>query len=337
MKRRLTIQNGQRDRTRGVALLIVLATLVLAISASVTLVRVASTARLREQVQDRVAAVDGLLDAAEGIDGPIQHWLEHDAGQIVLPIDSKSPAVAVLNDHWMDPRSGDRNELRITAFDQLGMVPWRLVRSGSPLRLTLPAEILHVLDQELVERGAEHRLLGLDQWAVREQDSICRFPASLEGDAMSFGDAAGTSNEFWEEGQSSFPAIGGVLATHPSTDALAPAIINVNTAPIPLIQAAMRMAGRDGIEVITAARERGELAPVPAPAPAPRPQAGASSQHDINSAPRFVGDSDSWAFRIDCRVGPLRRSWWAVYQPSAHRTSSRAKPWECVQRLAITE
>jgi len=335
VNRQPPIPNGQHDRTRGVALLIVLATLVLAISASVTLVRVASTSRLRQQVQDRVAAMDSLLEAAEGVEGPIQHWLAHDAGKIVLPTDSKSPAVAVLNDGWLDPLSGDRYELRVTAYDQLGMVPWRLVRSGSPLRLTLPAEILHVLDQELVERGADHRLFGLDQLQVREQDSICRFPASVEGEAMSFGDAAVTFNESWEEAHSSLPAIGGVLATHPLADALVPAVINVNMAPLPLIEAAMRMAGRDGLEVITDARERGELAPVPAPAP--RPQAGSSSQHDINSAPRFVGVSDCWAFRIDCRVGPLRRSWWAVYQPSTHRSSPPTKPWECVQRIAITE
>jgi len=335
VSRQPPIRNGQHDRTRGVALLIVLATLVLALSASVTLVRVASTARLRQQVQDRVAAVDSLLEAAEGVEGPIQHWLVHDAGKIVLPIASNSPEVTVLNDGWLDAHSGDRYELRITAFDQLGMVPWRLVRSGSPLRLTLPAEILHVLDQELGDLEAEHRLPGLDQLAIQDQHAICRFPASVEGDAMSFGDAAEASNESWEEWHSSLPAIGGVLATHPSADALVPAVINVNTAPIPLIEAAMRMAGREGLEVITAARERGELAP--APAPAPRPQAGASSQHDINSATRFVGVSDCWAFRIDCRVGPLRRSWWVVYQPSAHRSSSPAKPWKCVQRLAITE
>ena len=112
------------------------------------------------------------------------------------------------------------------------------------------------------------------------------------------------------------------MATHPVGPA---GSINVNTAPLPLIEAAMLIAGRGGIETIMAARREG----IPAPLPAAL-TAEPSSRFETNQTPRFVAVSNSWAARIDVHVGAARRSWWVVYQ-------NRSARWECVQRLVITD
>jgi hypothetical protein len=100
-------------------------------------------------------------------------------------------------------------------------------------------------------------------------------------------------------------------------------LINVNTAPVPLLEAALRAGGRSGLEQILQARaahrrfQPGRLDQGATPA-------------NASGAPELVSSSPSWAFRIDAHAGPVRRSWWAVYQ----RSSSS---WECVQRLTIDD
>jgi hypothetical protein len=98
--------------------------------------------------------------------------------------------------------------------------------------------------------------------------------------------------------------------------------ININTAPIELVEAALRLAGRGGLEQIVAARSEGRLTSGTALARVTKPG---------ENAPRISATSTAWAFRIDIRVGPLRRSWWSVY------VKQRSNRWECGQRLAIPE
>src|SRR5688572_7075395 len=117
-------------KPRGAALLIVLAALVLAVSASASIARLASTAKLRRQFDDRSQRADELLHAVEA---PIAHWLRTQSAAVVLPIDSETPAVEVL--HHRLPRHGnDELVLQIWAFDQCGMAAISIARSGSPLR-----------------------------------------------------------------------------------------------------------------------------------------------------------------------------------------------------------
>ena len=110
-------------------------------------------------------------------------------------------------------------------------------------------------------------------------------------------------------------AVGEYIATHN------PGRINVNTAPMEVVQAALRLASRGGLEHIVAARLADRLTLLN-----DLPRIDESNR----AAPQIAASSNAWAFRIDLRVGMLRRSWWVVY----------AKPrstWECVQRLAIPE
>lgn len=292
-----------RPVRRGAALLVVLAILVVVVTACAALARFAATSALAHRTHARAMRASDLLHAAEA---PITRWLERDSHKAVLPPDARVPAIAVLSDAWI---AGEQEQsLTITAFDQMGMVPLAHARGGSPLRHALPAEAA-------VAALLESASPGLDQ-AERESPV---FPVAIDAVPMSFGGAPSIQCESAPSSPS--VALGALLATHnpPDLGRRRAGSINVNTAPLPLLEAAMRRAGQGGLDRIVAARERGQPAPVPA-------AAGRSRQTDLE----LVGVSTVWSFRIDARVGPLRRSWWSVYV----RTPAG---WNCVQRLEIAE
>jgi hypothetical protein len=90
-----------------------------------------------------------------------------------------------------------------------------------------------------------------------------------------------------------------------------------------LLEAALRDAGRGGLEAILAARSEGRQVPIPTAAS----DANDTAANGIGE--RFVSVSDAWAFRVDARVGRVRRSHWLQYRPQESK-------WRCVQRLFIT-
>ncbi|MCH8151424.1 MAG: hypothetical protein IH830_03510 [Planctomycetes bacterium] len=304
---------------RGAALLLVLATLIVAITAAATLARLASTVKTQRIVATRTIVADDLLRAAEA---PILAWLASKSSTVVLPPEATSPQVQVLHDAWVIDATD--HELRITAWDQCGMVPINVARSGSPLRLALPTDVKRVLDQVTIPRDQP---AGLDLFLAARHTggAIGVFPKPTRSPPMVFKRASGEDSSPQVQSESTPPGIsasepsgvglGAYLATHN------PGRINVNTAAMDLVEAALRLAGRGGLEQIIAARTQGRLASLSALSPTADPH---------SAAPRIAASSNAWAFRIDLRVGTLRRSWWAVYVQSR-------STWECVQRLAIPE
>lgn len=98
--------------------------------------------------------------------------------------------------------------------------------------------------------------------------------------------------------------------------------INLNTAPIERIVATYRALGMSGVDQIIDARsrlERVKTAPAVA-AEAIKP-----------GVPMPVVESTAWAFRVDIRVGGIKRAWWCVY-----RAQGRAG-FSPIQRVAIDE
>jgi len=266
-------------------LLLVLATLVLAGTAAAGLARVATTARLHAEAARRAAAADTLLDAAEP---PILDWLHRHAGRTVLPPETASPRVAVLDD--VVALAGRQCRIAITAFDQCGMP----AASGSGA--LLPADILAALERA-GEAFIEHP--GLDLITGDRPT----FPGSQEGST-------------W--------AVGELVATHNPPRPGRPPSVNVNTAPIPLLEAVYAARGLRGLEAVLDARAAGRVASPGAPiAPHDDPRTG-------DDIPLPVAMSGAWAFRIDCVAEGLRRSWWCVYADTGSN-------WERVQRLAIDE
>ena len=316
--------NRNRPIRRGAALLIVLAALILTVTASVSLARLASTTKMQRTLDRAAILADDLLRATEA---PIIAWLENESAQVVLPPEVESPRIGVLHDTWSDGNLA--YELDITAWDQCGMVPINLARSGSPLRLALPADVRRALDQVKIKPNEPP---GLDLFLARviSTDGDMRvFPRSLPTRPLVFKDpfapsAASPSvdddpSQADPPATSTVPAVGALVATHSGGGG--GGRINVNTAPPDVVKHALRAAGRGGFKLVLAARAEGRSVPLA------NLRVSSSSSR---AAPQIIGSSVAWSLRIDVQVGPLRRSWWAVYVKAR-------STWECVQRLAIAQ
>ena len=267
----------------GAALLLALATTVLIAVTGASLARLATTARVQRDMSRRNAIADDLLRQVEP---PIQHWLAR-AEEVVLPEEAEEPRVVVLRETWT--AGALRCELAVTAWDQCGLVPYALARAGSPLRLTLPDEVRALLDRARLPAGQPP---GLDVFDERGTAPGPYPPSSRTG--------------------STTLALGALVATHNHRSC------NVATAPLPLVEQALRLAGRGGLQQIRAARRAGKKPPI----------AGSAGRNARRGTPQIVAESDAWAFRIDIQVGALRRSFWSVY-------TGGASNWRCVQRLVL--
>jgi hypothetical protein len=273
----------------GAAYLVTLAALVVCVAAAGTLARVVSSAKLE---RGQAADLDIARELVWATDAPIVHWLQAQSAAVVLPPDTAEPRVSILDDEI--ELDGLACRVTITAWDQLGLVPLEQIQTSAHLWTYLNSEMVDAL----LESHRASPIDGLD-CLVGTDHAIAIYPST---------DAA------------SMPATAGArIATHNA----GAGTINVNTAPIPVLETALRMADRGGIERILAARDAGEPATVGW-------LKNAADPH--RRAPALVDRSDAWAFRIDVQVGSVVESWWAVY-----RSGSADSPWECVQRLAITE
>lgn len=271
---------------RAMALIVVLAALVVTSTALLSLARASSTLAVTQSEGRAAATADDLL---RHLDAVLSDWLQSEADSVVLPLDSRAPSVAVLADRWK--RDGGAVAVTITAFDQCGMVPIS-ASSGSPLRAALPPELQPILGQR---RTGNAPLRGLDQI----ETALPRFPPATAAEGIAIDDA---------------PAIaaGAMIATHNDDQ-----LVNLNTAPRPLIEAVARVGGWSPSDVV-AARAQGQRSGLPE-------QPGRSTRRV-----RPVLASSVWSFRIDLTVDGITRSWWATYtRPSTRR------PWRLVQRIII--
>lgn len=320
--------NHNRPIRRGAALLIVLAALILTVTASVNLARLASTTKMQRKLDRAAILADDLLRATEA---PIIAWLESESAQVVLPPEVEAPRIGVLHDAWSDGKLPC--EVDITAWDQCGMVPIQLARSGSPLRLALPADVRRALDQVKIKPNEPPGLDLFLERVISSDGDIRVFPRSLHTQPLVFKDPFAPSaaqpsvdddrSQADPTATSTVPAVGALVATHSggASGGGGGGRINVNTAPPDVVKHALRAAGRGGLALVLAARAGGRSVPL-----------GdlRVSSSSSRAAPQIVGSSVAWSFRINIRVGPLRRSWWAVYVKSR-------STWECVQRLAIAQ
>lgn len=317
---------GTDTSRRGAALLLVLATLVLVTSACAILAASASTHRLHARLCEDALLSDDLERAAETA---ALEWLEQDAAKAVLGPDAEVSAIEILHDVWR--LDGRISSVRITAWDQRGLAPASIARSGSPLRLAIPIDVLNVIDSTALDRS--NGVSGLDEWVGGAGSDPKRrvFPKlPVTSQPRLFGDLFDWDDS-WTNVEEMPPAIGAVVSPH-NRD---PVSINVNTAPRELLEAALRAAGLGGIEQILAARQAGTRAVI---------GAGAQDPGQDASRVRLVDVSDLWGFRFDVTItresspyaagftstAGVRRSWWLIYKRIGNR-------WECLQRLVIYE
>ncbi|NRA57222.1 MAG: hypothetical protein HRU13_03780 [Phycisphaerales bacterium] len=254
---------------RGVALLLVLAVVVSVVPVIALAASRANAAVQLDNSRFEAAMADDLMQATSM---PIADWLRRDAPQIALPPTASQPMVPVLDDVF--ELSGTPIDIVVTAWDLQGMLPADVVRSGSPLRLTLSEDVRQRLD-DLNEHPD-----GLDCIAPRRGERLV-FPSSIARE----------------------PSLGALISTANRPAAQPTVRLNVNTTPAPLLAQALRLAGRGGYDQIMERRAEGKRG-----GPPPVTADGRTSRRIVLTA-----SSSNWGIRIDVRVGSVRRSWWTVW------------------------
>lgn len=329
---------GRTTERRGIALLLVLAWLVLMLSIVVGVAQAAATHRARRDVDGDSRIADAVHRAAGDA---IRLFFEHDADRVVLPPDSEAPevpapevpGVSVLHDQL---QFGDAHAItvRVTAWDQCGMVPIHRLAPGSPFRAVVPAEALSTIDA--LRSTSVSPTFGLDTLmatSLEDARNLSIFPRHREGRPPRHLGEVDPRHESDEPlagpRANARPAIGAIVATHND----GPWTININTASVALLEAALRHEGRGGIEAILQARSRGLAAQTSSLSlTATRPTGPPTEGRAI----AFVTSSDSWAFRIDIATGGATMSWWEVHQ-RVRKFRNAGDQWRCVQRIRITE
>ncbi|RNC81183.1 MAG: hypothetical protein ED559_05120 [Phycisphaera sp.] len=265
------------------AMLLVLASLVLVTGALSLLTLSSAQAYQARSLGITERATDDLLHSCDPI---IESWLAKHASRATVDPTLSEPRVEIAAIAWTND-DGAKHEIRIAAWDLLGMIPPE-TNSSSPLWLATNDQI---------------RDLELDTTA-----SLCEIPA--------------THAAIYPLTDEPRVCIGSTLAIYPREQnrrASSSPTININTAPKPLLEAALRLAQRGDIASILAAREDGRPAPAPPRSPGNR-----------ESLVRLTGHSTLWAVRTDASVDGIGRSWWTVY-------ASRRSDWEIIERHAISE
>ena len=278
---------------RGMALMLVLG-LVLIASPIIVLSARQQFTEYRHAHEQRLSVIaDDLVRHAEVLS---LQWLEEESHTVVLPDDCREPRIEVFAARW--PHDTSDAELRITAWDQCGMLP-----AGNATNLTAPELNTH---EPIASLAALHATLA--------QSEVRVYP---------------THN-------SEHPALGALVSTHnpppprqsrsnrsrssrSHASATAMPMLNVNTTPIDRLAESLPSSMLGGLERIIAARREGNSAPVPA-----------SATRRDEGAIRFVTQSPSWSLRVDVRVGSVRRANWLVW-------CRRAGGWALEQRHAIAE
>lgn len=299
---------------KGVALLLVLGTVLMVSVSTLGLVRFTLHDRVRRTLAQDEALV---FDLAQSAEGPIQEWLFRFSERVVLPMDVESPEVELFDERWS---VHDRFfALRITAFDQYGMVAAEAALRGSPMRLGLPTPAGVILDERAPNDGQPW---GLDLFRDHgiEGLSFSPFPSGL---------TVAETGALREPAES--PSLGASLATHNPS----PGLLNVHTAPLPLLELAFHVIGRSGLEAVIKARAEGRLLEGLPGAVKPNESSGTESSRteEVRNGtewwPVLVTRSGCWSFRVDAQVDRVRRSFWAIY------VFEGEGDWSLIQRLAI--
>jgi hypothetical protein len=301
-------------------MLLVLVALVLGLTAATIAAQVAVTATLTRKLDRAQEVAD---DAANGTLARIERWLATESDRAVAPVTATAPAIGVI-DETVPVEAGTSMTVRITAYDQCGMVPWAEVGSLGRLATALPSDVR----EAIAGAGQGETVPGLDLIAI---------PSAGEGEGPSrpvwpqhaaitspnairhYGEAAEASPMLDASEETEGPeSIGSLVATHCSGR---PAI-NVNTAPRELIGFVENLTQRSVWQVVEERRAAGK------PASIAGITSSAGGAQDDEGMPTFVSTSDTWSFRVDVTYGSVRSSWWLTYTRSD-------RGWLLRQRLRV--
>lgn len=316
-----------RSRRRGIALLLVLVAVVLGLTAATIAAQVAVTATVTRRLDRNLLEAD---DVAASLAPRIERWLVAESQRAVVPPDGEMPAIGVA-DETVDLGDGKGMRVRVTAFDQHGMVPWGEALAGGPMSGLLSPGAIEAV--RLAPRTAADAPVppGLDLLDGSGPRAVWPAHAPLQAGSVTrrFGGVAGMSQssdtDASDDGSLARHAIGTLVATHVPGQRTA---INVNTAPRELVAMAEALTGRSVWSVVEEARRQGKPASVGAFSNVGSPDL-ASSDAEAASLPTFIASSDVWSFRVDVTIDRAQSSWWLTYARSD-------RGWNLRQRLRIT-
>lgn len=298
---------------RGVAILLVLVVLVVAVTAAANVARVSVTGMTTHRIAGHTRLADDLLLQVEVA---AQSWLGTASGAVVLSLDSDRPSLIILQD--LVPLGDETCAVTVTAVDLLGMPGMQDLRE---LSSNLPSDVIESVDRfDGTQPG-----IGPDM-IDREQLERSVYPRVIEGDPAAFGGVVmdGPREMNSTDLSDSAPSLCELVAfvgptpsrrlarTDNQTD---PIVLNVNTAPISLLEAALSRSGLDAIDGIMEARSEGEPAVLSITIGDERPV-------------RFVTRSTLWGFRCDVRTGTVHKSQWVVFEQAGGA-------WRLVRRIVI--
>jgi hypothetical protein len=311
-----------------VGLLLVLAGLVLGVTAATIAAQVALTAHRVGRLDRAQVVVD---DVAASTERRIERWLVERSASAVAPVDAAIPAIGLV-DETIRLDEGRMLLVRVTAFDQRGMLPWDAAIRSDPI-----ASLLSERVREAVRAAhtAGDVPLGLDLFPLpTEAMDVLVWPSHasvLPADApRSFGaprvDASEGSGRIDRgAGDAGADSIGSQIGTH----CRGRAAINVNTAPRPLIALAEQLLQRSVWDKVALARAEGR-AVTDIGAASTVPVDLARSGGEDESTPTLIVGSDVWSFRIDATLDAARSAWWVTYTRSD-------RGWVLAQRLRVLE
>lgn len=335
--RRTLPHRPRRTARRGIALLLVLVAVVLGLTAASIAAQVAVTAGVTRRLDVASREAD---DIASSLAPRIERWLVSESARAVAPIDAVVPAIAIADERVeFAPKRPMR--VRVTAYDQYGMVPWDEALSGGPMTGAIPGGAVEAVraaprgsNESPIQPGLD-LLGGTDARGVWPGHVLMRDATGPKRFARD--GSPSRTEDIAEDGMDELSgrrALGALLATHASRNGRPS--INVNTAPRSLIALAESLTGRSVWSVVEDARSRGKPAPVGslvAPPSDASPSSGAAvpsgSPSDADRLPTFVASSDVWSFRVDVTVDRARSSWWLTYVRGD-------RGWTLRQRLRIT-
>ena len=263
-----------RDRHRqGMALLLVLATCLIASAAAVGAVAAIARSRSAAIVEQQQAAIDVLRRDAEAA---VAEWCRRAGVTLVTPPQRPWRPTLVVEATWPDADGRPSGSLRAWVWDGCSSHPPAVFQAGHPLGLACAGPWPAALRRATAIERQRSDLLAI----VELQPGQQRFPDPI--------DRAGDDGAL-------------ALAIAPHADGR----VNINTAPLPLIAAIARELDVPlDLDRLRRDRERGLRQQLP-PADA--------AHGDRLAGVRLIDRTDRWQALIDLRLGSLRRTWWVAF------------------------
>ncbi len=277
--------NARAER-RGMALLLALAVVVIVTTAIASALAAAGAATHEAVVGASEHRIDDALASGEAI---AIAWVGREASRIVLP--PEGGGVAVSHDRWSGPDG--QGSLQVDLYDGLGGIPIEQAIAGAPLRLALPQPLRGIIvprDASLPTKGQGTDILE------RIDCPACarRFPVPLPAPVTFWGAGTGLSQGTAAQvDQRNRPSLAVAVCPH------AEHRININTAPVEVLELAYQALGREGVDALIERRRGGTFSEATGSAGEPK---------DI----RLVDSSMVWNAAITASWNGVTRTWWVV-------------------------